>query len=485
MTESNFVDPDDSKGGFISRGGKDFAADTPKGAVVESGGRGEVSRIQGSPRERIEDNRDIKDTDPHVNEAINTIIDWVCGDGYNISPRNIKNVDTDTEDSVNNLREIMAGSGFWTEVYHWVEAAATDGHGFMELVVEDDQFKPRLLPTEKVIKKTDEYGQVEQYGLLPPDTPSPGANISEIPDDATTYEPHEIAELTFIQRPPESFGRSLVEPVNEQADILRDMEIDYARFVATKAYPPILWTCGTEDEKWTEDQIEGWLDTVESVEPDSVLAAPHDVDHDIVGTTSTSSTAGAMRLEETFQHFINRIVTGLGVPDVLMNMQEGTRSTEAVMPDFKRRITKFRNVVKDAVENQIFRSLLEQSIRDADPIVPEFEFGEHSSSEKRLEVDKLLKLFNNGFLTRKAFAERAGIDPETEMPDDTELEEIVGLLQEISGMGDQVQNSQGGNPTDTGGGADSSGGEVTSRDNPESVDDDSRNRQAPTEDEDV
>jgi hypothetical protein len=267
--------------------------------------------------------------------------------------------------------------------------------------------------------------------------------------------------------------------------MLRDMEIDYARFIATKAYPPIIWKCGTEEEKWTEDQIDGWLETVQEIEPDSMLAAPHDVDHEVVGTTSTMSQAGALRLEETFKHIEDRIVTGLGVPGLLMNMQDGRREIDAIMPDFKRRITKLQNHVKKEIENQIFRSILEQSLQDDFSAVPEFEFGQHSSAEKRLEVDKLLKLYNNGFLTREAFAERAGIDPDTELPSDEELQKVMQTIHQLEGKGDNIQNKEGGSPTDTGGGAESSGGEVTSRDDPGAVDEDSRNEKSATEDVDA
>jgi hypothetical protein len=412
-------------------------------------------------------------------------LDWVAGDGYNLSPRNIEGTNiTQTPEQVGKMRALLQGSGFWGELVQWADTAVTDGHAFMELVVENDRFKPRVLPTGRMLKKTDEFGNPEQYGLLPPDSPGDIGNVDEFPDEAEVYDNHEVAELTFWEQPGDSLGGSLIEGIQEQADILRDMEIDYARFVATKAYPPIIWNCGTQEEKWTENQIDGWLEEVETIQPDSMIAAPHDVDHDIVGVTSTSSSAGAMRLEETFKHFENRIVTGLGVPAILMNME--TDGDEAsVMPSFKRRIKRLRNTLKEAVENQILRSILNNSMEAGGDVVPEFEFGEHSSAEKRLEVDKLLKLYNNGLLTREALAERAGIDAEMELPDESELGDIIEIINQLAGKGDNIQNREGGSPTDTGSGAESSGGEVKSRDSPENVDDDSRNRQAPTEDEDA
>jgi hypothetical protein len=475
MTQ-NFVDPPEDP--------QDFAADSPKGVVRESSQGGTSSGFQGprsseAPQQEIEENRAIARTDPHVHEGVYTLIDWICGDGFNVAPRNIPDTNVEqTEDDISLTRQLLHNSEFWRVLNQWVEYAATDGHAFMELVVEDEVFKPRILPTERMHKKTDEYGFVTKYALEPPAGGGPDD------DNATKYDPHEVAELWFTMDPTEDFGRSFIEPIKEQADMLRDMEFDYARFVATKAYPPVLWKLGTEDEQWSPDQIDGWLDTVEQIEPDSMLAAPHDVDYDTVGVTSTSSSAGAMKLEGTFEHLENRIATGLGVPVILMNMDGTTGEATAAMPSFKRRIKRLQNIVKTAVEQQILKSLMvESSLEEFDGIVPEFEFGEHSSAEKRLEVDKLIKLYQTGMLTREAFAERAGIDSEVELPTPDELTaEIIPLIEALAGKGDNIQNPDGGSPTDTGSGVDSAGGEVTSREsntNPE----DGRNRKSVTEDE--
>lgn len=480
---NEFVDPDKDR--------QDFAADAPKGVIKEeqNGSGFQGARSSEAPKDEIEEHRDIARTDPHVHESLQTIVDYVCGDGFNISPRHISGVNgTDTESGsagqldesalaeqqqVPALRLLIKNSEFDRVFSQWVEYGVQDGHAFMELVVEDEKFRPRLLPTERMHKKTDGFGFIEQYALEPPGGGGPED------DNATIYDPHEVAELWFTKDPKDDFGRSFVEPVKEQADMLRDMEFDYARFVATKAYPPILWTLGTEDEQWSEDQIQGWLDTLDEIEPDSMLAAPHDVDHDTVGVTSTSSSAGAMKLEGTFEHLQNRISTGLGVPALILNMDASTGEATAQMPSFTRRIKRLQNIVKSAVEQQIFKSLLtESALEDFEGVVPEFEFGEHSNAEDRLEIDKLLKLYNNGMLSREAFSERAGIDPEVELPSADELtEEIIPLITQLAGSGDNIQNPDGGSPTDTGGGAESAGGEVVSRESGESDTDDGRNEQ--------
>jgi len=487
---SNFVDPPDDVG--------KFAADSPKGVIKEeqAGNQFDGERSSEAPEDEIQDHRNIARTDPHVHEGVQTLNDWIVGDGFNISPRHISGVNGNggqtgenaqvdeiqlaQSQQVPSLRMLIHNSEFDRVFSQWVEYAVQDGHAFMELVVEEEQFSPRLLPTERMHKKTDGYGIVTKYALEPPGGGGPDD------EDATIYDPHEVAELWFTKSPTDDFGRSFIEPIKEQADMLRDMEFDYARFVATKAYPPILWTLGTEEEQWSKDQIKGWLDTVEQIEPDSMLAASHDVDHDTVGVTSTSSSAGAMKLEGTFQHLQRRIITGLGVPAILTNMDGSTGEATASMPAFKRRIKRLQNIVKSAVEQQIFKSLLvEASFDEFDGIIPEFEFGEHSSAEKRLEIDKLIKLYQTGMLSREAFAERAGIDPEVELPSPEKLNsEIIPLITSLAGTGDRMQNPDGGSPTDTGTGAESAGGEVKTR---ESSRDESeqRNRQSITEDEDA
>lgn len=462
----------------------DFAADSPKGAIKESGqgGRGfNGPRASEAPKDEIQTNRDIVRTDPHVHEAHYTMLDWVCGDDFNLSPRNIPKTNTQqTDKDIAEIRSLLHNSEFWRVFNQWVEYAGQDGHAFMELVVEEEQFKPRLLPTDRMHKLTDEYGFVEKYALEPPEGGGPDD------DGATQYDPHEVAELWFTKDPSDDFGRSWAEPIKEQADMLRDMEFDYARFVATKAYPPIMWSLGTEDEQWSEDQIAGWLDTVSQIEPDSMLAAPHDVDSDVVGVTATSSSSGAMKLEGTFQHLQNRIITGYGIPSVLMNMDGGVGEATAAMPSFKRRVKRYQNIVKSAVEQQILKSLMVESALDEfDGIVPEFNFGEHSNAEERLEIDKLIKLYKTGMLKRPAFAERAGIDPDIELPTPEELtSEIIPLIKELAGTGDKMENPNGGSPTDTGTGVESAGGEAKTRESSR-VESDERNRQSITEDEDA
>jgi hypothetical protein len=509
--DKNFVDPQVSDGENA-----DFYTESPKGVIrSDTGGGTSVGgeRATSAPEDTIDEHRDIAYTDPHVKEAVMTIIDWVVGDGFNLSRRSYQapmDPDTESEASmpteedsgsqaampdsenqdgneapVSKLRRLLEASDFWSVFVDWVQYAAIDGHAFMELVVEDGQFKPKLLPTKMMERKEDKYGNLKFYRLQTPEGTSSGSG--ETGTTGIKYEPHEIAELYFFKTPQDDFGRSLIEPIAEQADMLRDMEIDYARFIATKAYPPILWKLGDEDHNWTEDQVQAWMDNVESIQPDTMLAAPHDVDTEVVGTTSTSSTAGAMRLEDTFKHFENRVITGLGVPRVLMNMDIGGQGeATATMPSFKRRVNRLQNRVKSAVESQILMSLLTGSAgldTEIDATVPEFQFGEHSSAEKRLEIDKLLNLFNNGLLTPEAFAERAGIEPD-EVPSFWESGNHLDNLSALAQKGDDIQNPKGGSPTDTEGGSESAGGEVTSRQDPGEDSSSGRNKKSIAEDED-
>jgi len=501
MKERTFVDPPDDDS-------KEFYADSPKGVIKNTQNQGGAGANRGveAPQNEIETHREIAYTDPHVHEAVYTLIDWIGGDSYNIKPRSFEaaleggsgeiaaditsGAELGDEEAQRTmaakLEMLMKSSRFQNVFIEWLYYAVVDGHSFMELVVEDGNFDPRLLPTANMSRETDEYGRVIAYHLDPPEGGGGGGGGGG--DNRVSYEPHEVAELYFRKQPTEDFGRSFIEPIAEAADILRDMEMDYARFVATKAYPPILWKLGTEDEKWTEPQIDNWLDTVEAIEPDTMLAAGHDVEADIVGTTSTSSTAGAMRLEETFDHFQDRIVTGLGVPALLMNMEGGSGGQgEAIsaMPSFKRRVRRIQNHIKTEVEQQILKSLVFNSLQDAEGPVPEFEFGEYSSAEERLDSDVAINLMNNLLLKPEAAARRAGIDPDSELPDiweGADGEQQMEILRQLAGSGDDIQNPDGGSPTGTGGGAESSGGEVTSRQNP-GGDEDGRNRQSVTESE--
>lgn len=500
MQNGNFVSPSDEDAE------RDFVAESPKG-VVKRQNSGGNDRASEAPKKEIDKHRDIANTDPHVTEALNTLLDWVLGDGFTIRPRSFSaalesgtddlavDVATGADAGANNeearkataakLTRLLRLSEFWPVLEQWVRYAMVDGHAFMELVVRDEEFKPKLLPTERMKRKTDKFGNIQQYQLERPGGGGGGGGGN----NDIKYAPHEVAELWFRKDPLEDFGRSSIEPIAEQADILRDMEIDYARFVATKAYPPILWKLGDSEngERWTEAQLDNWLETIESIEPDSMLAAGDDVDFDLVGVTSTSSTAGAMRLEDTFLHFQDRIITGLGVPALIMNMDEGAGQGVATsaMPAFKRRIRRLQNRVKSTVEQQILRSLMFNSLQavDADRGIPEFEFGEHSAAEERLDADVAINLLNNGLLKPEAAARRAGIDPDSELPDIWDEDDLIKILQALAAKGDSIQNPAGGSPTSTGGGADSPGGEATSRQDTGSTSSSGRNKKSVTEDE--
>ncbi|QSG06393.1 phage portal protein family protein [Halapricum desulfuricans] len=453
----------------------EFALDSPRAVIKEGTGGGGKPRVSEAPEAKIEEYRLIADTDPHVAEAIDTLVDYLVGSGYNIAPANIIGTDEEqTPEDIADLKQLVESSNFEEVLFQWVWHALVDGTGFLEIVVEDDVFKPKVLPTENMEIQTDKYGDVQEYIL--------DADGQEIP-----FKPYDLAVLVFHRHPGEDFGRSLIERAEEQADMLRDMEIDMARFIATKAYPPVIWKLGSDERPWTQDQIDTWLDTVSEIEPESMLAVGHDVEHDIVGVTSTSSTSGAMRLEPVFHHLLQRIYTALGIPAFLGNISSDQARNEsvAVMPKFDRRIQRYRRIIKSAIRHQIFISILagDSDPAESDELAPEFEFGQHSSEEERLDADMAINLVNNGLLTFEAAAERIGIDPETELPQEGELDEHIEKVQLLAGKGDQIQNPAGGSPTNTGGGADSAGGEVKTRQNPErdTSGSDSRKQRSQTE----
>lgn len=438
-----------------------FSLDSPKAVIRRNNGPNGKPRPEDPPKTQIDRYRAIRRTDPHVAEMVNTIVDYITGVGFNVAPANIPGTEEgQTDEEIAPFKLLIESSEFKPVLDQWVDTALTDGAAFLEIVVEEEKFKPKVLPTKRVSVQTDEFGTITGYEL-----DAPGAS------EPLEFDPDEIALLRFFPVPGTSFGRSIVEPIQEVADMLRDMEIDYARFIETKAYPPVIWKLGDEDRYYSETQLQDWLDTMEEIEPESMIAVNHDVDHDVVGTTSTSSSAGAMSLEPVFKHLLHRMHAGVGVPPFLTGMDTDiNRNTSvAVMPKFDRRIQRFREVLKHTIRYQIFVSILvgDGDVADFSGVPPEFEFGEHSSEEERLETAEAIRMFQSGFLTRKAAAERMGVDPETEMPDENELTEIIDILRELAGRGDEIQNPNGGRPTTDGTGQPSSEGSVAGRQNPE------------------
>lgn len=448
-------------------GGPAFALDSPKAVLKQVGSTDRKPRPTDAPAARIREMRAIRRTDPHVAEMVNTLVDYLVGSGFNVAPMNIPYTqEAQTPEEIADFKKLIE-MGLTDEIlYEWVDVGVTDGTAFLEIVVEDDVFKPKVLPTLLMSIVTDEFGVVTGYQM---ENQSGG--------DPIEFEKGDLAVLKFHRVPGEDFGRSLVEPIAEHANMLRDMEIDLARFVATKAYPPILWNLGTEERPWSKLEMKKWLDDLADIEPTSMIAAGHDVQHEVVGVTSTSSTAGALNLDSTFEHLLLRMHTGMGVPKFLSDDSGAGRNTSvAVMPKFDRRIQRYRRIIRSVIRHQVFKSILvaDGEIDEYTELLPDFEFGQHSSEEERLETAEAIMMFNAGFLTREAAAERMGIDPETELPDEAELGEIIAILQDLAGRGDAAQNPDGGSPTKTGTGVQSPGREVKSRDNPERTSDRSR-----------
>jgi hypothetical protein len=450
-----------------------FALENQKGAIRRSQG-GKKPRPRQPPTKKIKNSRNLVDNDPHLAEGIGTLVDYLVGEGVFVGPRNIPYTDAQlTSQDIAKLRELVETSRFNVELTNWVRHALIDGTSYLEINWDEKKvFKPRLLPPERMQIQTNKFGDVTGYIM-----------DSEGEKGEVKFEKYDVAHLGFWKHPEDDYFQPITDRVDEQVDILRDMEIDLARFVATKAFPPILWKLGSEESEWNSAEIQGWMDEVAQIEPESMLVGPHDVEAESVAANENSSGSGggALHLQPTFEHFEKRITTGLGLPSLLLNgSSDGQSGDVAKMPKFDRRIQRLRTTIRDAIENQILRSLYyhPNAKKNEGKIVPKIEFGTHSSEEERLEVDNALKLFNNGFLNREAFAERVGIDPEVEMPSKSELQsEIIPIIQQLAQKGDNIQNSEGGSPTDSGGGAESAGGEVKKRQEPDKpVDDDSRNK---------
>lgn len=458
LDEPLSINPD----GSLSDSQRQFALNKPLAVVRQPEGRGSEARPSSPPQRDIEDHRLIADTDPHVGEAVDTLIDYLIGSGYSIGPVNIVGLDEQAQDETDiaDLKYLVETSPtFELALYEWVWHALVDGTGVLEVVVEEDVFKPKVLPTEALEIVPDKFGHPLKY------------LYTGVDGEEKEFKPGDLAILRFHKHPGEDFGRSLVGRIREQADMLRDMEIDTARFIATKAYPPIIWKLGTEERGYTQQQINDWLDNVSNIEPESMLAVGHDVEHDVVGATSTSSTSGAMRLEATFEHLLSRVYTGMGLPAFLGNINSDVSRNEAIalMPKFDRRIQRYRRIIRHTIRQQVFLSIMagDGELADVSEVPPDFIFGQHSSEEERLDAELAIKLVNNGLLTFEAAAKRVGIDPETEMPTDAELDEHMAKLAALAGVGDDIQHREGGAPTGTGAGTESSDRSVQTRQNPE------------------
>jgi hypothetical protein len=134
----------------------EFVVDSPKGAIVDTNtsGTGGTNytddRTVEPPQEQFEENRLVYETDPHVGHAVEVVLDWLLADGYNLSERNIAGYDEDLDpEDVAAFRFLLENSNFNQKLNELIENAAVEGHGYMELVVNEETFEPRILPPDQ------------------------------------------------------------------------------------------------------------------------------------------------------------------------------------------------------------------------------------------------------------------------------------------------------------------------------------------------
>jgi len=129
----------------VSDGRINFALDSPKAVMRQSGGSDGRPQPVDAPEQDIRQHRAIADQDPHVGEAIHTLVDYLVGSGFNIKPANVPYTDQEqTDEDISDFKLLVETSNFNTVLGEWVWHALVDGTAFVEIVVEDDVFKPKV-----------------------------------------------------------------------------------------------------------------------------------------------------------------------------------------------------------------------------------------------------------------------------------------------------------------------------------------------------
>lgn len=77
----------------------------------------------------------------------------------------------------------------------------------------------------------------------------------------------------------EVFGTSVIEPIQDRSDALRDKLQDNDDAIATKAWPIIIFQGGPDDEPWSREEMEDFMDNldIENIQPGTMIGVGGDM----------------------------------------------------------------------------------------------------------------------------------------------------------------------------------------------------------------
>ena len=235
------------------------------------------------------------------------------------------------------------------------------------------------------------------------------------------FNPDDVKHITYNKRSGFTMGTPPLEPVKDDILALRRIEESVETLIYKSLFPIIHVKVGTDSKPATIDR--SGLSEVTLM--NQVLRDIDDyggvVTSERVNITSIGAESMALRVESYLNHFLERVMIGLGVSATDLGIGDSTgRATGAIISqNLREAVTDMQRVISRYVTEDIFTELLVESgkyrykyeIPEEDLVYLSFNEVDRDSQVK-IE-SHLLNLMNSGAITYQELRAKIGLRPMT------------------------------------------------------------------------
>jgi hypothetical protein len=359
---------------------KDIILNDDKGVVITKRNAGKKEVVDRNAKEL----RGIYKNDSLVGAGIDYTASFVAGAGVTITLYDIN--DSAIEDL--EFKRLLRVSRINTLIRDVVKDMTVIGDAYIE--------KVKGTGTDKFVQLT--ARKPDEIKVTRDIHDNPLSYIQEIGDNPSEYpefEPQELIHFKNRGMTGEAYGISDISAVIGNAEILRDMSTDLANFIATKAYPPILWKLGTAEKPWGKPNVEKWGNARAEPEAGDQISVSGDIDAQAVGVSKE-----ALQIGEYLKFYAALIVSGLRIPATLTSMDTsiGQFTADAQTNAYKRRIADMRVYIEELLQVEFIDAYIAQAgLSDGTYAV--ITWNTHEGEESRLAVNDGIQLLQNGAIS--------------------------------------------------------------------------------------
>ncbi len=308
-----------------------------------------------------------------VNEIVSKTASEVVGDFT---------VKLDNENAQALIDSFLADTNFLTVADAWVREALLKGNGFIELDLENN--KIRVMNANNMYVKRNKKGQVKEYNQWT----KPFKMFSMTSKELVTFKPNEIAHLTINKVPNDPYGIGIIYPNEQIIENLVKSEQDQQKLISRKAGAPYHVKVG-EKGKVTPQPV---VDAVKTALQFQTTRTEWVTDADVEITNLDFKDLGKS-LVESEMYFWRRLLSGTGMPEVLMGSGQLNEGIAKVQLQSRRQAVKsLQTKIEAVIEEKIIRPLLRANGLDEKP---EFVWELPSEEQKNEKIERLMGLLDS------------------------------------------------------------------------------------------